>query len=148
MVSPNVSEPVSPNPNHPNSSRRVKERSQITLWSVATLFFGLGAAVATLSVWQLHRLYRATIAPVVTVEGTLRAKYSYQDGNELSPAPSGYYVESEGLGRVYLTGKPLDGFVGQSVKALGGVSGVCGPKSVPCYPLIDVREIGIAVDDQ
>ena len=128
----------------PETHRRrkpAKAHSQLTLWSVATVFFALGAAVGTLTVWQLHKLYRATVAPVITVEGTVQAKYSYKTENELSPDPSGYYINSPGIGRVYLTGKALDGFVGKPVQALGSVSGICGPKSVPCYPIVEVREI-------
>lgn len=133
MVSPTVSS---------RRRRRVaQEHSQPTLWSVAAVFFALGAAVSTLTVWQLHKLYRATVAPVVTVEGTVQAKYHYQDDNELSPDPIGYYINSPGIGRIYLTGKPLDSFVGQPVEAMGSVSGICGPKSIPCYPLVEVREV-------
>ena len=123
--------------------RAAKEHSQPTLWSVAAIFFTLGAAASALTVWQLHKLYVATVAPVITVEGTVQAKYSYQEDNELSPDPNGYYVNSPGIGRVYLTGKPLDSYVGKPVEALGSVSGVCGPKSVPCYPIVEVRDIQI-----
>ena len=123
------------------SSRVAKEYSQPTLWSVATVSFAIGAAISALTVWQLHRLYMATVAPVVTVEGTVQAKYNYQEDNELSPDPNGYYVTSPGIGRVYLTGQPLDSYVGQTVEAMGSVSGVCGPKSVPCYPIVSVRTI-------
>lgn len=125
--------------------RQAKEHSQPTLWSVATISFALGAAVSTLAIWQLRKLYVATVAPVVTVEGTVQAKYSYQTEDELSPDPSGYYINSPGVGRIYLTGKALDGYVGKPVEALGSVSGTCGPKSVPCYPVIEVREINIPV---
>ncbi|NJM97475.1 MAG: hypothetical protein HC800_10155 [Phormidesmis sp. RL_2_1] len=121
-----------------------KERSQITLWSVATIFFLLGTAAASLSIWQLHKLYRATIAPVVTVEGTLQAKYDYQTDDELQPAPNGYFIESAGIGRVYLSGKPLQSYVGQPIQARGGVSGICGPKSIPCFPLVELREVSRA----
>lgn len=130
----------------PQKKLRVKkERSQPTLWSIAAVFFLFGAAASTLTIWQLHKLYRATVAPVIAVEGTVQAKYSYQDSNELSPAPNGYFIESAGLNRVYLTGQPLDSYVGQTVKAQGSVTGICGPKSIPCYPLIEVREVGIPV---
>ena len=134
MVSSNVG--VSPSPNPP------KERSQLTLWSVATVFFILGSAATAVVIWQLHRLYRATIAPLVTVEGVVQAKYGYEAGDEPTPAPTGYFVDSSGIGRVYLTGQPLNSYVGQPILARGSVSGVCGPKSIPCYPLVEVREIG------
>lgn len=120
----------------------VKAHSQPTLWSVATIFFALGAAISALTIWQLSKLYAATVAPVITVEGTVQAKYDYKTGDELSPDPTGYFVDSPGIGRVYLTGQPLNSYVGQPVKALGSVSGICGPKSVPCYPIVQVREIG------
>ena len=126
----------------PRRRRAAKEHSQPKLWSIAAVFFMLGAAVSTLTIWQLHKLYMATVAPVVTIEGTVQAKYSYQEDNELSPDPSGYYIVSPGVGRVYLTGQPLDSYVGKSVEALGSVSGICGPKSVPCYPIVDIRDIG------
>ena len=131
----------------PNVRRRrpAKEHSQPTLWSVAAVFFMLGAAASTLTVWQLHKLYVATVAPVITVEGTVQAKYSYQEDNELSPDPNGYYVNSPGIGRVYLTGTALDSYVGKPVEALGSVSGICGPKSVPCYPIVEVRGIEVPV---
>lgn len=139
MVSPSVS---------PRRRRRaVKEHSQPTLWSVATISFAIGAAASTLVIWQLHKLYIATIAPVITVEGTVQAKYSYKTDDELSPAPNGYYVDSSSIGRVYLTGKPLDSYVGQPVKAIGSVSGICGPKSVPCYPIVQVREVNIPIEE-
>ena len=128
-----------------HSRRPVKEHSQPTLWSVAAISFALGTALSTLAIWQLHKLYVATVAPVITVEGTVQAKYSFQTENEPSPDPSGYYVDSPGIGRIYLTGKALDGYVGKPVSALGSVSGVCGPKSVPCYPIVAVREITIPV---
>ncbi len=127
--------------------RSAKEHSQLTLWSVAMLFFGLGAAVSTLTIWQLRKLYVATVAPVITIEGTVQAKYSYQTKDELSPDPSGYFINSPGVGRIYLTGKPLDEYVGKPVKALGSVSGICGPKSVPCYPILALREIGAPVEE-
>lgn len=144
MVSSNISQSTSGQPQF--TRRNKKERSQVTLWSVATVFFLLGSAITTLTIWQLHNLYRATIAPVVTVEGTLKAKYGYQQtsNNELTPAPGGYYIDSPGIGRVYLQGKPLDSYVGQTIKAQGSVSGICGPKSIPCYPLVEVREVGAA----
>ncbi|MFK8186004.1 MAG: hypothetical protein AB8B99_21725 [Phormidesmis sp.] len=129
----------------PSTSPRIKVRkthSQPTLWAVATLFFLLGSAASVLTIWQLHKLYRATVAPVIEVTGTVQAKYSYQeDENELRPAPSGYFIESQGTGRVYLTGKPLNSYVGQRVQANGSIAGICGPKSLPCYPLVEVREI-------
>ncbi|PZO12596.1 MAG: hypothetical protein DCF25_17400 [Leptolyngbya foveolarum] len=128
----------------PSTRRTAKAHSQPTLWSVATVFFALGAAVSTLAIWQLHKLYMVTVAPVITVEGTVQAKYSFKTENELSPDPSGYYINSPGVGRVYLTGKALDSYVGKPVAALGSVSGVCGPKSVPCYPIVAVREITIS----
>ncbi len=128
-------------------SRQPRERSQLTLWSVATVSFLLGSAVTTLVIWQLHRLYRATIAPLVTVEGTVQAKYGNQPDDGPTPAPTGYFIESAGIGRIYLTGEPLNSYVGQVVKARGGISGVCGPKSIPCYPLIEVREVGIPVEE-
>lgn len=146
MVSSNISQSTSGQPQFTRRSK--KERSQVTLWSVATVFFLLGSAATTLTIWQLHKLYRATVAPVVTVEGTLQAKYAYQTkNNELTPAPGGYYIDSPGIGRVYLEGKPLDSYVGQAIKAQGSVSGICGPKSIPCYPLIEVREVGIPVTE-
>lgn len=124
------------------SPRLMKEHSQPTLWAVATVSFLLGAAASTLVIWQLHKLYRATVAPVVTVEGTLQAKYGYKDSDkELTPPPTGYYITSPGVGRVYLTGKPMNDYVGKTVKASGSVAGTCGPKSIPCFPLIEVREI-------
>ncbi len=121
-----------------------RQHSQPALWTVAFAFFILGGAVSTLTIWQLHRLYRATVAPVVTVEGIVQAKYSYQEGNEATPAPDGYFVESPGVGRVYLSGKPFGSYVGEQITAQGSVTGICGPKSVPCYPLVEVREISAA----
>lgn len=126
-------------------SLRTKERrthSQPALWAIASIFFLLGSATTGLAIWQLHKLYRATVAPVVEVEGTVQAKYSYQDDvDELRPAPSGYFIESPGVGRIYLTGQPLNDYVGQRIQANGSVSGICGPKSIPCYPLVEVREL-------
>lgn len=146
MVSSNISQSTSGQPQF--TRRNKKERSQVTLWSVATVFFLLGSAATTLTIWQLHKLYRATVAPVVTVEGTLQAKYAYQTSdNELTPAPGGYYIDSPGIGRVYLQGKPLDSYVGQTIEAQGSVSGICGPKSIPCYPLVEVREVGISTTE-
>jgi len=126
-------------------SRRIRVRkthSQPALWAIATVSFLLGAAATGLTTWQLHKLYRATVAPVVDVEGKLQAQYSYQeDSDELRPSPSGYFVESPGVGRVYLTGKPLNSYVGQDIKANGSVAGICGPKSLPCYPLVELRDV-------
>ncbi len=120
-----------------------RQHSQPALWAIAFISFILGSAATTLVIWQLHELYQATVAPPVKVEGTVRAQYSYQDGDGLTPPPTGYFVEAAGLDRVYLTGKiPLDRFVGQPIVAKGSVSGICGPKSLPCYALLDVREIG------
>ncbi|MEL6779041.1 MAG: hypothetical protein AAFO06_17470 [Cyanobacteria bacterium J06597_16] len=138
-----MSQSVSPSTHRPHLT---KERSQLTLWSVATVFFLLGAGASTFTIWQLHKLYRATIAPVITVEGTLQAKYSYQENNELSPPPSGYFIESNGVGRVYITGRPLDTFVGQNITAKGSVSGICGEKSIPCYTLVEAREVSTTVE--
>ena len=83
----------------------------------------------------------ATIAPVVTVEGTVQAKYSYQENDELRPAPNGYFIESPGIGRVYLTGQPLNSSVGKPIEVQGSVSAICGPKSIPCFPQVNVRDI-------
>ncbi|CAN5591326.1 hypothetical protein BH23CYA1_BH23CYA1_05200 [soil metagenome] len=122
-------------------SRQPREHSQLTLWSVAVISFLLGSAATALVIWQLHKLYQATIAPLVEVEGVVKAQYGYQASDSPTPPPSGYYIEASGIGRVYLTDKPLDPFVGQSVSAAGSVSGTCGPKSIPCFPLLTVREI-------
>lgn len=128
-----------------SSSSRVSVRkmhSQPALWAIATVSFLIGSTATALAAWQLHKLYRATVAPVVDVSGIVQAKYNYaDDADELRPEPSGYFIESPGVGRVYLTGKPLDGYVGETVTANGSVSGVCGPKSIPCYPLVEVRDI-------
>ena len=122
-------------------SRRRRERSQPTLWAIATISFVLGAAASTFTIWQLHKLYKATIAPPVSIEGTLRAQYSYED-SALHPSPNGYYIEGTGVDRIYLTGKPLQSYVGQSIVATGSVEGICGPKSLPCYPILALREVG------
>ena len=124
----------------PRRSRRRRERSQPTLWAIASISFILGAAASTFTIWQLNKLYKATIAPPVSVEGTLKAQYSY-DESALRPSPNGYYIEGTSVGRVYLTGQPLQSYVGQGVSASGSVEGLCGPKSIPCYPILTVREI-------
>ncbi len=120
---------------------RRRERSQPTLWAIASLFFILGAAASALTIWQFNKLYRATIAPPVTVEGEVKAQYDYNKNSNISPPPRGYYIESAGIGRVYLQGQPLQSYVGETVAATGSVSGICGPKSIPCYPLLDLREV-------
>lgn len=124
----------------PRRSRR-RERSQPTLWAIATVSFILGVAASTFTIWQLHKLYKATVAPPVSVEGTLRAQYSYED-SAARPAPNGYYIEGTGVDRIYLTGQPLQSYVGQSIVATGSVEGICGPKSIPCYPILSLREVG------
>ncbi len=122
-----------------------RQHSQPALWAIAFVFFILGSAAATFTIWQLHELYQATVAPPVEVEGTLRAQYSYQDAESLTPPPGGYYIESSGVGRVYLdANQALDPFVGKPIVANGSVSGICGPKSLPCYTQLAVREIEIA----
>ncbi|MEL6552393.1 MAG: hypothetical protein AAFQ63_02855 [Cyanobacteria bacterium J06621_11] len=121
--------------------REKKERSQPTLWAVATLFFIAGSAASTFTIWQLHKLYRATVAPPIAVEGVVQAQYDYDKVDSLTPPPSGYYIESQGMGRVYLKGQPLQSYVGESVVANGSISGICGPKSIPCYPLLELREV-------
>ena len=123
----------------PKSRRR--ERSQPTLWAIAGVFFVLGAAATALTTWQLHKLYVATVAPPVNVEGVLRAQYEYETVEGLNPPPSGYYIAGTGVDRFYLTGVPLQGYVGKAVVASGSVSGICGPKSIPCYPILQVREV-------
>jgi hypothetical protein len=128
-------------PNRPTARRPRKSHSQPTLWLIATVSFGLGSAVSTLLVWQLHKLYRATVAPVIVIEGKIQAQYGKQDQNKLSLEPDGYFIASEGLGRVYLTGQPLNSYLNLTVRAQGSVSGICGPKVIPCYPLIEVREL-------
>lgn len=127
--------------NRPTARSSRREHSQPALWTVACVSFLLGAAASTLAIWQLHKLYQATIAPVVVVQGKLQAKYNYQDGDELSPAPGGYFIESSSVDRIYLTGQPLNSYVGQTVSVQGSVSGICGPKAIPCYPLVQVREV-------
>lgn len=134
----------SPDTTEVGRSRQRKERSQPTLWAVASVFFVLGAAISTGTIWQLHKLYIATIANPVSVEGILKAKYDYESDNSPTPDPGGYYIESSSIGRVYLTGQPLQSSVGEIVSASGSVSSICGPKSIPCYPLLEVREIGPA----
>lgn len=118
-----------------------KSHAQPTLWFIAAVFFLLGSTVSTLLVWQLHQLYRATVAPVIIVEGKVQAQYGEQAKNKLSPEPDGYFIASEGIGRVYLTGQPFNSYLGLTVRAQGSVSGICGPKAIPCYPLIEVREL-------
>ena len=131
--------------NRPTARSSRREHSQPALWALACISFLLGAAASTLVIWQLHKLYQATVAPLVTVEGTLKAQYSYQDGESLTPPPGGYYIEAPGVKRVYLTGKQaLEPYVGQEVVASGSVSGVCGPKALPCYTQLTVREISNA----
>ncbi|MEL6602971.1 MAG: hypothetical protein AAFP20_07065 [Cyanobacteria bacterium J06614_10] len=144
-------------PQHPESHqpesqpasrvRKKRERSQPTLWAVAGVFFTLGAAASTLTIWQLHKLYRATVAPPVDVAGIVQAQYDYDKVAGLNPPPSGYYIEGTSIGRVYLTGKPLQTYVGQTVTANGSVSGICGPKSIPCYPLIELREVSLVSEE-
>lgn len=128
----------------PSTVRPIRrQHSQPALWAIAFISFILGSAATTLVIWQLHELYQATVAPLVSVEGTVRAQYSYRNGDDLTPPPTGYYVEAAGLSRVYLTGdQPMEPYVGQPVVASGSVSGICGPKSLPCYTLLNVREIG------
>lgn len=121
--------------------RRRKERSQPTLWAIAGVFFIMGAAASTATIWQLNKLYEATVAAPVSVEGVLRAQYDYDKVEGLNPPPSGYYIEGAGVGRVYLTGKPLQAFVGDNISAAGSVSDICGPKSIPCYPQLTLREV-------
>ncbi len=128
--------------------RQSGEHSQPTLWAVATISFLVGSAVTALVIWQLNRLYQATIAPLVSVEGKVQAKYGNQSGDGPTPAPTGYFIESSGIGRVYLTGQPLNAYVGKAVKAQGSVAGICGPKSIPCYPILEVREVSIADDPE
>ncbi len=125
----------------PAARRQRRSHSQPTLWLIATVSFGLGTAVSSLLIWQLHKLYRATVAPVIIVEGKVQAQYGKQDENTLSPEPDGYFIASEGIGRVYLTGQPLNSYLNLTVRAQGSVSGICGPKAIPCYPLIEAREL-------
>jgi hypothetical protein len=128
-------------PHRPAARPQQKIHAQPTLWFIAAIAFSLGSAVSTLLVWQLHKLYRATIAPVIIAEGKVQAQYGEQDKNKLSPEPEGYFITSEGIGRVYLTGQPLESYLDLTVRAQGSVSGICGPKAIPCYPLIEVREL-------
>jgi hypothetical protein len=95
----------------PAARQQRKIHAQPTLWLIAAVFFLLGSAVSTLLVWQLHKLYRATIAPVIIVEGKVQAQYGKQDTNKLSPEPDGYFIASEGIGRVYLTGQPFNSYL-------------------------------------
>ncbi|EDX83818.1 hypothetical protein S7335_1515 [Synechococcus sp. PCC 7335] len=125
----------------PQKASERKERSQPTLWAIAGIFFILGAAASTFTIWQLHKLYRASIAPPISVEGTLQAQYNL-DETVVHPAPAGYYIEGTGVGRIYLQGLPLQSYVGESIVATGSVEGICGPKSIPCYPMLSLREIG------
>ncbi|MEL6940202.1 MAG: hypothetical protein AAFO84_13525 [Cyanobacteria bacterium J06598_1] len=118
-----------------------KERSQPTLWAVAFLFFVMGAAATAATTWQLHKLYRATIAPPIQVEGIVQAQYEYDKVDSLNPPPTGYYIEGTTIGRVYLQGQPLQTYVGKTVVATGSVTGICGEKSIPCYPLVELREV-------
>ncbi|MGC1305867.1 MAG: hypothetical protein WA885_01470 [Phormidesmis sp.] len=144
MVSSNMSQSVS---SQPDASLRAKrERSQPTLWGVATVFFLMGAAASAVTIWQLHRLYVATVAPLVTVTGQLQAQYEYKAGNELTPTPGGYFVDSPSTGRIYMTGQPLNSYVGQTIEVQGSVSGICGPKSIPCFPLVTVREVSVTAE--
>lgn len=101
----------------------------------------MGAAATTATIWQLHKLYRATVAPPISVEGVVKAQYGYDAIESLNPPPSGYYIEGTSIGRVYLSGQPLQSYVGKTVVANGSVSGICGPKSIPCYPLVELREL-------
>lgn len=128
--------------------RQSGERSQPTLWAVATISFLVGSAATALVIWQLNRLYQATIAPLVSVEGKVQAKYSNQSGDGPTPAPIGYFIESSGTGRVYLTNQPLNAYVGKTVEARGSVTGICGPKSIPCYPIVKVREVSIVEETE
>ncbi|MEL6161469.1 MAG: hypothetical protein AAFQ40_09775 [Cyanobacteria bacterium J06623_5] len=127
--------------------RKKRERSQPTLWAVASIFFLMGAAASTLTIWQLYKLYRATVAPPVDVSGIVQAQYDYDTVAGLNPPPSGYYIEGTSIGRVYLTGKPLQSYVGEAITANGSVSGICGPKSIPCYPLVELREVSLLVEE-
>ncbi|MEL6493393.1 MAG: hypothetical protein AAFV85_26510 [Cyanobacteria bacterium J06634_6] len=144
MTSSTMPQPGAPQPEAISTGavRRIrKERSQPTLWAVATLFFLMGIAASTLTIWQLHKLYRATIAPPISVEGVVKAQYEYDEVDILNPPPVGYYIESSNMGRVYLSGQPLQSYVGEAVVATGTVSGVCGEKSIPCFPLIELRDL-------
>lgn len=125
------------------SRHRLRTRSQPTLWAVAFISFFIGSAASAVVIWQLQGLYRATVAPLVAVEGTVRAQYSPKDDDGYTPPPNGYYIEGSGIGRVYLTQKPLDAYIGQTIVARGSISGICGPKSIPCYPRLHVREISL-----
>ncbi|MEO0767987.1 MAG: hypothetical protein AAFY72_00920, partial [Cyanobacteria bacterium J06649_4] len=109
------------------SDQRIKvkrrERSQPTLWAIAGVFFILGAAASTLTIWQLHKLYIATVAPPVGIEGVLKAQYAYEELEGLNPPPSGYYIEGTGVERVYLSGVPLQEYVGNTIVASGSIDG-------------------------
>ena len=145
MPQPGVPQPETPQPEAISTGRVEKvrkERSQPTLWAVATLFFVMGAAAATATIWQLHKLYIATVAPPISVEGVVKAQYAYDKVDALNPPPVGYYIEGTSIGRVYLSGQPLQSHVGEAVVATGTVSGICGEKSIPCYPKLELRELG------
>ena len=124
-----------------DQTRKRKEHSQPTLLAVATIFFIMGSAASIATIWQLHKLYRATVAPPISVEGVVKAQYEYEELETLTPPPTGYYIEGTSIGRVYLSGRPLQSYVGEAVVATGSVTGICGPKSIPCFPLIELRDV-------
>ncbi|MEM9948330.1 MAG: hypothetical protein AAF810_20035, partial [Cyanobacteria bacterium P01_D01_bin.36] len=97
MPQPGSQQPVI----QPSDGIRVrKERSQPTLWAIAIVFFVMGSAASVATIWQLHKLYRATVAPPIAVEGVVQAQYDYEKVEGLTPPPSGYYIEGTSIGRV------------------------------------------------
>jgi hypothetical protein len=50
--------------------------------------------------------------------------------------PQGYYVESTGVGRVYIETDSAEDYLGQVIQAWGQLATLCGPDGLLCYPVV------------
>ena len=74
------------------------------------------------------------------VEGFLQ----YAPASHLSvsyPVPSGYYLECEVFGMVYLSHRNINDFLGKKISARGRISEIKGRDTQPVFPLLILSSI-------
>jgi hypothetical protein len=76
----------------------------------------------------------------VTATGVLMYE-QHLDSSASGLPPKGYYIDSTGVGRVYIETGGADDYLGKEIRAFGRLATLCGPDGVNCYPVVQSTEI-------
>jgi hypothetical protein len=77
----------------------------------------------------------------VWIAGVVR--YHEEDLTASTGAPSGFWVDSSGIERIYLEHENISEVVDKPISARGHLRIVCGHNHSTCYPMIEVEHFQI-----